>query len=254
MLRLSTRWGFASLRKLALKSIEPPTPRDQLVLARTYAVDHWVLPALTALCQRALPLSLYEAQDMNMEDVILVATVREEIRGGVLRVDVADIPHHVVKAMAEAQPEKIETEIMAKAELENEVKAAAREKREAESKAEADAKVTDKVKVKAGEEARAAEAKAAKKESPCKIALVAASSVPTDGPRTELTPLAGAPMRHASSIPQGPASTVTHLATSITAAPSLASVVWRERKLTGDKQDGKRSWLTTSYFDQWTVL
>ena len=191
---------------------------------------------------------------MNMEDVILVATVREEIRGGVLRVDVADIPHHVVKAMAEAQPEKIETEIMAKAELENEVKAAAREKREAEGKAEADAKVTDKVKVKAGEEARAAEAKAAKKESPCKIALVAASSVPTDGPRTELTPLAGAPMRHASStrtsIPQGPASTVTLLATSITAAPSLASVVWRERKLTSDKQDGKRSWLTVSYFDQ----
>ena len=194
---------------------------------------------------------------MNMEDVVLVATVREEIRGGVLRVDMADIPHHVVKAMAETQPEKIEAEIMAKAELENEVKAAAREKREAEGKAEADAKVIDKVKVKAGEEARAAEAKAeleAKKESHCKIALVAASSVPTGGPRTELTPLAGAPTRHASSIPQGPASTMTHLATSITAAPSLASVVWRERKLTSDKQDGKRSWLTMSYFDQWTVL
>ena len=177
---------------------------------------------------------------MNMEDVILVATVREEIRGGVLRVDMADIPHHVVKAMAEAQQEKIEAETMAKAEPENKVKAAAREKREAE----ADAKGTDKVKVTAGEEARAAEAKAeleAKKESPCKIAPVAASSVPTEGSPTELTPLAGAPMKHLSTASQG-------------SAPSVASVVCQERKLTNDKQDGKRSWLTMSYFDRWTVL
>ena len=189
---------------------------------------------------------------MNMEDVILVTTVREEIRGGVLRVDVADIPHHVVKAMTEAQPEKIEAEIMAKAEPENEVKVVAREKREAKVKAEA------------GEDAKAAEAKSeleAKKEGPCDIAPVAASSVPTEGSRVELTSLPGAPMKHlltASSIPQGPTSTVTHLArprpTPITAAPSLTRVVWRERKLTGDKQVGKWSWLTMSYFDRWSVL
>jgi hypothetical protein len=98
VLHLSTRWGFASLRKLALKSIEPPTPHDQLVLARTYLVDQWVLPALTALCLRTLPLILDEARQMNMEDVILVATVREVIRDDALRVDVADIPHHVEAA------------------------------------------------------------------------------------------------------------------------------------------------------------
>ena len=38
---------------------------------------------------------------MNMEDVIAVATVREEIRGGALRVDAADIPRHVELAQAE---------------------------------------------------------------------------------------------------------------------------------------------------------
>ncbi|KAH9175017.1 hypothetical protein EDB89DRAFT_1848334 [Lactarius sanguifluus] len=100
VLHLSTRWGFLSLRKLALKSIKPPTPHDQFVLARTYSVDHWVLPALTALCERPLPLTLDEARQMNMEDVILVATVREEIRGGALRVDVADIPRLVEVAQA----------------------------------------------------------------------------------------------------------------------------------------------------------
>ncbi|KAH9067683.1 hypothetical protein EDB87DRAFT_20195 [Lactarius vividus] len=95
VLHLSTRWGFASLRKLSLKSITPPTPHDQFVLARTYSVGHWVLPALTALCSRPWPLCLDEAQQMSMEDVVLVARVREEIRGGALRVDVADIQHHI---------------------------------------------------------------------------------------------------------------------------------------------------------------
>ncbi|KAH9174994.1 hypothetical protein EDB89DRAFT_1848244, partial [Lactarius sanguifluus] len=80
VLHLSTRWGFASLRELAIKSIKPPTSHDKLVLARTYSINHWVLPALAALCERTLPLSLDEARQMRMEDVILVATVREEIR------------------------------------------------------------------------------------------------------------------------------------------------------------------------------
>ncbi|KAH9051017.1 hypothetical protein EDB83DRAFT_2317098 [Lactarius deliciosus] len=101
VLHLSTQWGFTSLRKLALNSIKLPTSHDRLVLARTYSVDHWVLPALTALCERTLPLSLSEARQMSMEDVILVARVREEIRGGALRVDVADIPRHVEVVLAE---------------------------------------------------------------------------------------------------------------------------------------------------------
>lgn len=80
VLHLSTRWGFASLRKLALRSVRPPTPSDQLLLARTYDVGHWVLPALSALCERTTPISLNEARQMRIEDVVLVATVREDIR------------------------------------------------------------------------------------------------------------------------------------------------------------------------------
>ena len=107
VLHLSTRWGFASLRKLALKSIRPPTSYDQLVLARTYSVEQWVLPALTALCSRALPLSLDEARQMDIDDVILVASVREEIRGGALQVDAADIPRHVEMAQANRLVSKV---------------------------------------------------------------------------------------------------------------------------------------------------
>ncbi len=95
MLHLSTRWGFAPIRKLALSSIEPPTPHDRLLLARTYSVDDWVVPALSALCKRTTPLSLSEARQMSIEDVVLVSTVREDIRSHVLQVDSAEIPLRV---------------------------------------------------------------------------------------------------------------------------------------------------------------
>ena len=91
VLHLSTRWDFASIRRLALGSIEPPTPHDRLLLARTYSVDDWVVPALSALCERTTPLSLSEARQMSIEDVVLVSTVREDIRGNALQVDSAEI-------------------------------------------------------------------------------------------------------------------------------------------------------------------
>ena len=91
MLHLSTRWDFSSIRKLALDSIEPPTPHDQLLLARTYSVDNWVIPALSALCERSTPLTLPEAREMSIEDVVLVSTVREDIRGRTLQVNAAEI-------------------------------------------------------------------------------------------------------------------------------------------------------------------
>ncbi|KAI0002240.1 hypothetical protein BJV74DRAFT_818012 [Russula compacta] len=100
VLHLSTRWGFASLRKLALRSIKPPTPFDQLLLARAYSVDHWVLSALSALCERTVSLSLNEARQMSIEDVVLIATVREDIRDHGLQVDSDEIPHCVEAAQA----------------------------------------------------------------------------------------------------------------------------------------------------------
>ena len=95
MLHLSTRWGFDTIRRLAVNSINPPTAYDRLLLARTYSVDDWVTPALSALCERTTPLSLSEARQMKIEDVVLVSTVREDIRGHALQVDSAEIPLRV---------------------------------------------------------------------------------------------------------------------------------------------------------------
>ena len=95
MLHLSTRWSFPSIRKLVLRSIVPPTAHDRLLLARAYAVDQWVIPALSALCEKTKPLTLSEARQMSIEDVVLVSTVREDIRNRTLQVDAAEIPLHV---------------------------------------------------------------------------------------------------------------------------------------------------------------
>ncbi|KAI0282891.1 hypothetical protein BGY98DRAFT_954135 [Russula aff. rugulosa BPL654] len=100
VLHLSTLWGFASLRKLAMRSINPPTPFDQLLLARAYSVDHWILPALSELCERTVPLSLNEARQMNIEDVVLISTVREDIRFHALQVDSHEIPRCIEAAQA----------------------------------------------------------------------------------------------------------------------------------------------------------
>ena len=83
-----------------MRSINPPTPFDQLLLARAYSVDHWVLPALSALCERTVPLSLNEARQLSIEDVVLIGTVREDIRLHALQVDSHEIPRCIEAAQA----------------------------------------------------------------------------------------------------------------------------------------------------------
>jgi len=100
VLRLSTRWGFTSTRRLALATIKPPTPHDRLLLARTFSVDDWVVPALSALCGRTEPLTLSEARQMDIEDVVLVVTMREGIRSRALQAKVAEISRYVEAAQA----------------------------------------------------------------------------------------------------------------------------------------------------------
>jgi hypothetical protein len=108
VLDLSTCWDFTSVRRLALNNIQPPTPHDRLILARTYSVDHWVIPALSALCEREAPLSLDEARQMDIEDVVLVATVREDIRSRSLQVGAAEIPRRV-EAVQAGKPVRIDS-------------------------------------------------------------------------------------------------------------------------------------------------
>jgi len=82
ILDLSTRWGFASIREMAIRymNLKPPTSVQRLVLGKKYAIEDWILPALQEFCERPLPLTLDEARLMNIEDVVLVGSVRESVR------------------------------------------------------------------------------------------------------------------------------------------------------------------------------
>jgi hypothetical protein len=104
ILDLSTRWGFTSIRDLAIRRItcvvpphsqrrttrkppiKPPVILSQLLLARKHAVEHWIVPALLELCKRPEPLSLEEARLMDLEDVFFVGSVRQTIRSPTLMV------------------------------------------------------------------------------------------------------------------------------------------------------------------------
>jgi hypothetical protein len=103
ILDLSTRWGFASIRDLAVRSIEPPNPLYRLILARKHAVEEWILPALLELCERPEPLGLEEARLMDFEDVVLVGSVRQTVRSSVLMVDGAGIGN-CVRAWKSGKP------------------------------------------------------------------------------------------------------------------------------------------------------
>jgi hypothetical protein len=87
ILDLSTRWGFTSIRDLAIRCIKPRDPLKKLLLARKNNIDVWIQPALSELCMRPQPLSLEEARLMEFEDVILVGSVRQTTRSYTLTVD-----------------------------------------------------------------------------------------------------------------------------------------------------------------------
>lgn len=81
VLRLATRWGFSSFRALALDELEPIAPAlDKLVLSHELNISEWLLSSYTSLCLRPAPLTLAEAERLQMADVVLVFTVRENLK------------------------------------------------------------------------------------------------------------------------------------------------------------------------------
>ncbi|KAA1470500.1 hypothetical protein DENSPDRAFT_741012, partial [Dentipellis sp. KUC8613] len=78
VLRLATKWSFTSIRKLAIDRIEPiASAVDKVVLGRTYTINAWLRPGFVALCERVQPLTRDEGRRLGVDDVILVAAIRE---------------------------------------------------------------------------------------------------------------------------------------------------------------------------------
>lgn len=78
VLRLATEWDFSSIRATAIQNLEHlVTPLEKLLLGRARDVSHWIHFALFALCTRQEPLTIGEARQMLLEDVVLIAASRE---------------------------------------------------------------------------------------------------------------------------------------------------------------------------------
>ncbi|TFY63239.1 hypothetical protein EVG20_g6399 [Dentipellis fragilis] len=81
VLRLSTEWSFASVRKLAISRLQPfASAVDKVVLGHKYGVEAWIRPGRVALCNRPEPLTWEEGLRLGFGDIMLITTVRERLR------------------------------------------------------------------------------------------------------------------------------------------------------------------------------
>jgi hypothetical protein len=81
VLRLAFKWGFESIRSLALRELLPlASPVDKIVIGRDYGLEDWLTPAFVDVCARAEPLSLEEAEKMSNADVTRIFQAREHAR------------------------------------------------------------------------------------------------------------------------------------------------------------------------------
>lgn len=82
VLRLASLWNCQGIRSQAIDALNLSVSSYQrLVLARAHDVQDWIEPAFEALSERANPLSVDEARALSIEDVILIATARENALG-----------------------------------------------------------------------------------------------------------------------------------------------------------------------------
>ncbi|KDQ59102.1 hypothetical protein JAAARDRAFT_128099 [Jaapia argillacea MUCL 33604] len=81
ILHLSTKFSFASIRRLAIRSIFPiASSIDKIVLANKYDIEgtEWKRDAYVDVCQRKEALTLEEGERLGMSEVIKIARVRQE--------------------------------------------------------------------------------------------------------------------------------------------------------------------------------
>lgn len=85
VLRCALRWGFESVKRLALKHLRAQaTPVEKILLARDLLMDldgkEWMMESFVTLCEQPRFPTKHECQHLGMSDVHLIATVRESVQ------------------------------------------------------------------------------------------------------------------------------------------------------------------------------
>lgn len=82
VLAVSSRWDFEVYRTIAQEKLSQlASPIQRILLSRQFDVKEWLVPAFLELCVREEALTLEEGKILGMENVILLADVRQAIRG-----------------------------------------------------------------------------------------------------------------------------------------------------------------------------
>ncbi|KAF8911628.1 hypothetical protein CPB84DRAFT_936216 [Gymnopilus junonius] len=89
MLELSSKWSMAQIKALAIQKLIPLTTAvEKIALAKKHNLSsadpehaEWLVPAYTELCARRSPLTLEEAEDMDLPTIIKVWEVQNAIVG-----------------------------------------------------------------------------------------------------------------------------------------------------------------------------
>lgn len=86
VLRLSTRWGFESIRRLAIHRLGLiACPIDKIIEGKACGVEEWLVQSFADVCNRAECLTTEEGRRLGVDDAVFIMRMRESVRevGGI---------------------------------------------------------------------------------------------------------------------------------------------------------------------------
>jgi hypothetical protein len=84
VLHIASEWGFASIRRLAIRELVPLTsPIDKIAIGLRYDIYDWLLDAYVAVCTRTNSLTEDEGEKLGVKDVIHISSIRDALSRGV---------------------------------------------------------------------------------------------------------------------------------------------------------------------------
>lgn len=88
VLKLSTMWGFAEIRKLAITVLSDikMDPIEKVLLARQNRIPEWLLAAYQELVNRELVISLEEAEQLGWDVAIRIFHMRDQAMATLLQI------------------------------------------------------------------------------------------------------------------------------------------------------------------------
>ncbi|KAF7979223.1 hypothetical protein HWV62_43178 [Athelia sp. TMB] len=110
ILLLADKWGFESIRLLAIDCLATAAPVDKIVLGRRYRIAAWLPGAYNAVCTREAPLTVEEGIRLGVEDVVRIAAARQAYGCGKPRFEKRHLAHDIWEIFGLERPAEEEND------------------------------------------------------------------------------------------------------------------------------------------------